>query len=80
MNNLIKKLFGIDNSDNLSTEIVRSSNNAGNVLTSYSLTAGNTESVTLSMTASSASFNVGEYVEFRTTSTGGYQGWESEIK
>lgn len=75
----VRKLAAIGVSDNSNTEIVRSSNNTASTLTSYSIHSSNTENITLSATASAASFTTGEYVELRTTSAGGYQGWESEI-
>jgi hypothetical protein len=75
----VKKLAAIGVSDNLNTEIVRSSNNTGSALTSYGIQSSNTENITLTATASGASFTTGEYVELRTIGAGGYQGWESEI-
>jgi hypothetical protein len=49
-------------------------------MTSYSFAQANKESVTMDMTASSASFTTGELVEFVTNNiAGAYQGWTSEI-
>lgn len=75
----VKKLAAVGVSDNLNTEIIRSSNNTASTLTSYGIQSSNTENITLTATASGASFTTGEYVELRTISAGGYQGWESEI-
>jgi len=75
----VRKLAAIGVSDNSGTEIVRSSNNTASSLTSYSIQSSNTENITLNATASGGTFTTGEYVELRTTSAGGYQGWESEI-
>ena len=65
--------------DNLNTEIVRSSVNTSNVLSSYSVAAVGVDSITITGNATSASFTTGEFVELRGTSSGSYQGWDAEI-
>lgn len=66
--------------DNLNTEIVRSSTNTSFVLSSYSITSAGVDAITITGNATSASFTTGEFVELRGTNSGSYQGWDSEIE
>lgn len=76
----VGKRVAITGSDNALTALIDSSNDTAYTLTSYSIDQANKDSITLSMTASGASFSTGRFVEFATNNTaGGYQGWEAEI-
>lgn len=75
-----RKRAAVASSDNLNTALLDCSNDTAYTLTSYSLDQAGTDSVTLNMTASSASFTTGELVEFVTNNViGAYQGWDAEI-
>jgi hypothetical protein len=76
----VRKRVAVTNSDNLFTALLDCSNDTAYTMTSYSFDQAGRESVTMNMTASSASFTTGELVEFVTNNiTGAYQGWTSEI-